>query len=299
MRKLILGALLCGIASCEHRGPATKGERGAPPITRLDGAAGTAPAAGQPLPVLFSAADTLTPPMRELLRTCNLSALWQRPDTASPSPRPSFQGFCGPDHYHFAMVFTQVRRDASNPAVYQVRGKCRYRNKTIRPFSGTLTVRQLMDLPYPGFLAARARLSENPADSLAGRIYTARAQLQMHEEPQANSGVFEGEILLDFYVVPARQPDYVFVFDHEGFDDRLPTRGSGLLLRGNRRNISTGQVTPFIVAPDVGAVARYVLKDFVVDERMGQINPKYAKLGWSNYWENDEWWAESPKPPLL
>ena len=299
MKKLILAALLCAGASCQHNAPANNGEGSAPPLTRLQNTQKQAPDTGQPLPILFSAADTLTAPMRELLQTHNLSALWQHPDTAESSPRPSFQGFFGSDHYHFAMVFTQVRRDSSNPAVYHVRGKCRYRNKRIRPFSGTLTVRQLMDLPYSGFLAARARQSETPADSLTGRTYTARAQLQLQEERQENGGIFEGEILLDFYVVPGQQPGYVFIFDHEGLDDRLPTRGSGLLLRGNRRNISTGQVKPFIVAPDVAAAACYVLKDFMLDERMGQINPKYAKLGWSNYWENDEWWADSPKPPLL
>ena len=71
-----------------------------------------------------------------------------------------------------------------------------------------------------------------------------------------------------------------------------------MLLRGNRRNVSTGQVKSFTVAPWVSAVAPDVFKDFMLDERMGEINPKYAKLGWKEFWTNDEWWADSPKPKL-
>jgi hypothetical protein len=59
--------------------------------------------------------------------------------------------------------------------------------------------------------------------------------------------------------------------------------------------VTTGQVKSFIVSPDVAAVAPFVFKDFMLDERMGQINPKYAKLGWNEFWSNEEWWADSPK----
>ena len=234
--------------------------------------------------------------MRALLQAHDLAALWQNADS-SDRTSPVYEGFFGPDHYHFALAFTQVKRDPANPAVYHVLGKSRYR-KNIRPFSGTLTVRKLVDLPYPGFLQAMATNESNAADSLSGRTYTAHAQLQLQEERTENSGIFEGELLLDFYVVPAKKPGYVTVFDHEGIEERLPTRGCGLLLRGNRRNISTGQVKSFTVAPWVSAVAPDVFKDFMLDERMGEINPKYAKLGWKEFWTNDEWWADSPKPKL-
>ena len=263
--------------------------------------AATPPAApapkGQPLPVLFGAADTLTQPMRTLLRTQDLSQLWQNFGHYRTGTQSVFEGFFGPDHYHFAMVFTHVTRDPANPAVYHVAGKSRYR-KNIRPFTGTLTVRQVADLAYPGFLQQLARQGENAVDTLRGRTYTAHARLQLQEAPLANSGIFEGEVLLDFYAVPGQKPGFVYVFAFEGTDESLPTRGAGLLLRGNRRNVTTGQVKPFIVSPDVAAVSPYVFKDFMLDERMGEINPKYAKLGWNEYWNNDEWWADSPKPGL-
>jgi hypothetical protein len=253
--------------------------------------------AAQPLPTLFAVADTLTSSMRKLLQNSDLSRLWQNIDHYQEGSQGVFEGFFGPDHYHFAMVFTQVTRDATDPTVYHVVGKSRYR-KNIRPFAGTLTVRQVADLAYPGFLQSLARQEEKAADSLAGRTYTARARLQLQEEQRENSGLFEGEVLLDFYAVPAQKPGFVYVFDHEGTDEGLPTRGAGLLLRGNRRNVSTGQVKAFIVGPDVVAVAPYVFKDFMLDERMGEINPKYVKLGWDEYWNHDEWWADSPKPRL-
>lgn len=252
-----------------------------------------------PLPVLFAAADTLTPAMRKLLHTQDLAPLWQCLEQEDNVDRNSFGGFFGADHYHFAMVLTRAVRDAADPAIYHVAGKSRYfQSRNIRPFTGTLTVRQIADLSYPGFLAFKARSEEKAADSLQGRTYTARARLQLREEASANSGVFEGEAVLDFYVVPGQKPGYVYVFAFEGSDDRLPTRGGGVVLRGNRRNETTGQVKPFIVSPSVAAIAPFVFKDFFLDERMGEINPKYQHLGWNQYWTNDEWWADSPKPSL-
>lgn len=249
--------------------------------------------------MLFAAGDTLTQPMRKLLRTQDLSPLWQDIEQSDYTGRSSFQGFFGSEHYHFALVITPAARDAADPAVYHVSGKTRYfQSHNIRSFTGILTVRQIVDLSYPGFLAVMAQREEKAIDSLEGHTYTARARLQLREENTTNSGLFEGEGMLDFYTVPGQKPGYVGVFAFEGTDDQLPTHGGGVLLRGNRRNVSTGQVKPFIVSPDVSAIAPFVFKDFMLDERMGQINPKYAKLGWNAYWENDEWWADSPKPKL-
>jgi hypothetical protein len=253
--------------------------------------------AQEELPRLFSAADTLSPPMRELLATHDLAKLWQHYD--SEDDNPTFVGYFGPDHYRFAILFEEVTRDLNDPVVYHIKGKSRYyKSKNTRSFSGTLTVRQITDLDYPGFLKSQSRLNSDTLSYLNGRTYTARAQLQLQEAKQADSGVFEGAAVLDFFVVPGETPDYVHVFDHEGYDDRLPTRGSGLIVHGNRRNLSTGQVKSFLVSPSLGAIAPDIFKDFMLDERMGQINPKYTKLGWNDYWRNDEWWADSPKPSL-
>jgi hypothetical protein len=294
-KQLILLALACASAACQPQATQTTA---ATPVQQVPAAHPASPAkTAQPLPLLFAAADTLTAPMRQVLKNNDLSRLWQNINHYEDGTQSSFEGFFGPDHYHFAMAFTQVVRDTADPSVYHVIGKSRYR-KNIRPFAGTLTVRQVADLTYPGFLQALASQQERAADSLAGRTYTAHARLQLQEEQQENSGLFEGEVVLDFYTVPGQKPGFVYVFAFDGTDEKLPTRGAGLLLRGNRRNVTTGQVKSFIVSPDVAAVAPFVFKDFMLDERMGEINPKYAKLGWNEYWNRDEWWAKTPKPSL-
>lgn len=296
MRKQVaLFALACVGVACQPQ--ATTQTTTAAPVAPTAAATLPATPARQwpPLPSRFTAADTLTASQRELLRSHDLSPLWLNDNLTGD--KPVFEGFFGPDHYHFAMAFTRVKRDRADPTRYQVWGKCRYR-KNIHSFSGTILVRQVVKLSYPGFLAAVTHNDADAADSVRGHTYTAHAQLQLAEENKENSGLFEGEVLLDFYVLPTRPPGAVYVFNHEGTDDQLPTRGAGLLLRGKRRNVSTGQLKDFIVGPSVAAVAPHVFKDFMLDERMGQINPKYAKLGWNDYWSNDEWWVDSPKPNL-
>ena len=262
-----------------------------------------------PLPSLFTAADTLTKPMRRLLREHDLSKLWKG-NTEYRQQNPALQGFFGPDHYRFALAFTSVYRDAQHPEVYHVRGKCRYR-KNIRPFEGTLTVRQIADLEalwdYEDFTPQTqdSTLSEAAAaDSTTAQYerarqlshpYTLRAELQLEEKRADNSGVFLGEAVLNFYVASAGRLGYVTA---PAVNKDTPANGSEILLHGSRRNLTTRQVKTFVVAADVFAAAPEVYNDFGIGDRGGEINPKYAKLGWNELWENDEWWADSPKPKL-
>lgn len=293
-----LAALLM-LASCRPDTSATTGTPPAQPAADSAQTALTGAVAVAPPPSLFSAADTLSRPMRELVAKHNLANLWQHRDSSGVGADPTFQGFFGPDHYRFGMFFSSVKRDPRNPAIYHVAGKNWYtKSKNVRPFTGTLTVRRITPLNYPGFLKTQAGSDADSLNYLAGRTYTARAQLQLQEERAANSGIFEGEAVIDFFLIPGQAPGYVFVFEFEGPDDRLPTRGGQLIVRGNRRNVSTGEIKSFLVSPDLSAIASDIFKDFMLDERMGEINPKYAKLGWNEYWRNEEWWVDSPKPKL-
>ena len=269
------------------------------------------PGAGEkPLPTLFAATDTLTRPMRQLLSENDLSKLWQG-DTKERQQNPALQGFFGPDHYRFALAFTRVVRDEQHPEVYHVRGKCRYR-KNIRPFEGTLTVRQIVDLDapwdYDEFMPQQpdSTLTEAvAADSTEARYerarrlshpYTLRAEFRMQEETAGNSGVFLGEAILNFYV--ASSPRRLGLISAPFVAKGAPANGSTLLLHGARRNVTTRQVKSFVVSDDVCAAAPEVYKDFAIGDRGGEINPKYAKLGWNELWENDEWWVDSPKPKI-
>ena len=232
------------------------------------------------MPSLFTAADTLTRPMRQLLSRYDLSKLWQG-DTEERRTNPTMEGFFGPDHYRFALVFNEVKRDEQHPEVYHVRGKCRYR-KNIRLFSGFLTVQTVKDLARGNFFLTGP--GQDLPDTATAVTYTARARMHLTEEISANSGVFEGESILDFYTNSAPTP-IGYVTGSLGIDESMPAMGSGSLLRGKRRNVTTRQVKSFVVSTD----------DFGVGDRGGQVNPKYAKLGWSEMWENNEWWAD-PAP---
>ena len=294
MKKLVwLFALVFSGTACQPQVPGTQVAAVAPLATSKAKPQVQAPE--QLLPTSFEAADTLTAPMRELLHQQDLSKLWQS-NVEDRRANPTLEGFFGPDHYRFALVLSEVVRDSQHPELYRMRGKCRYR-KNIRPFTGTLTVRQVLELKYPYFLQAMATNESTAADTVTARMYTARAQLQFQEERQDNSGIFEAEALLDFYVVPPAKIDYVTSLV-DGIDENTPTRGCGLLLRGKRRNATTRVVKDFVVASWANAAAPDIYKDFMIGERSGEINPKYAKLGWNELWENDEWWAKSPTPSL-
>ena len=251
------------------------------------------PAAEQPLPIRFAAADVLSKSMQALLQKHDLATLWQG-DNEERRTDPTLQGFFGPDHYRFALVLNEVQRDEQHPEVYHLRGKCRYR-QNIRPFTGTLTVRQVVDLPDLQFRSVLAADEGLAGDTTAVATYTVRARLQLQEEQRENSGIFEGEALLDFYVVRTGKIGYV-VSPMDGVDETNPTRGSGLLLRGKRRNVTTRQVKDFVVAASALSAAPDVFQDFAVGERGSEINPKYAKLGWNELWANEEWWHDSAKP---
>ncbi|MBF9239397.1 hypothetical protein I2I05_18535 [Hymenobacter sp. BT683] len=295
MKNLIWGIGLALVAAaCHEKAPVAQAASVSQVAVEAQGAASTSAQLAQPpLPSLFKVSDTLTAPMQSLLSRCNLAGLLQG-DIKNRQTNPALEGFFGPDHYRFALIFNDVQLDEQNPAVYHVRGKCHYR-KNVRNFTGTLTIQQVQDLPRGGFFIAGAG-SDLP-DTAAAQTYTARARLQLVEENSDNSGVFEGEAVLDFYTLAdSNKTDYVTGV--LGIDESMPARGSGLLLRGNRLNRSTKQVKKFVVSTDFFAAAPDVYTDFGIGDRGGQINPKYAKLGWDEAWENDEWWADSPKPSL-
>lgn len=284
-KQLILLALALTGAACQHQKPAA--------VAAKPAAAPAPHSPGQPLPSLFTSADTLDAPMRALARQHNLATLWQG-NNDERKDNPALEGFFGLDHYRFAFVFNEVRRDARHPELFHVRGKCRYR-KNIRPFTGTLTLRTIKELPDSAFQQVKADDLGTAAGSV--QTYTAKAQLQLREEEQENSGLFEGEAVLDFYVTADHRIGYVTSLV-DGVDETNPTRGGGVLLRGKRRNLTTGQVKSFVVAASAMSAAPDIYQDFGIGDRGDEINPKYAKLGWNELWANEEWWHDSAKPGL-
>ena len=286
MRKLIWVVALWGVGmACQHQASSSKGDG----IT-LSGAknsAATLTATPVPRP-LGDRSPTLTPPMRALLRTHDLAPLWRNngpPQNDNPAiDGPTLDGFFGPDHYRISFVFTRVWRDSLNPALFHVQGKSLYK-KDIAPFAGSLEVKHLANL--------NTRLDLAPDDSTA-RAYTAESHFVLRESLATKSpGVFEGTGLLDFYVTASGAVEQVLVGRRN-----TPARGQGLLLKGKWTSNRTKRQKELLLARDVFQIAPDVLEHFDISERGSEINPKYARLGWDDYWENREWWADSTEPSL-
>ncbi|MGI4875069.1 MAG: hypothetical protein ACRYFX_28275 [Janthinobacterium lividum] len=246
-----------------------------------------------PAPTRFTAADTLTQPQLALLGQYDLSKLWCSADRPQ---EPTLEGFFGPDHYRFTLVLLQARRDARQPDVYAVQGKYRF-HKMVQPFAGTLTIRRvraieapnapdMSELLRPRELAALRR--KHPGkDPGPPPCYQLVAQLQLTETGLGPPGTLEGEAWLACYLAPHRASGYVMAAG-----DISPGWNSSLMLRGTHRNGATAQTNSFTVADNVFIIAPAIYRDFVQGERTPEMNPKYNKLGWDTYWENDEWWAE-------
>jgi hypothetical protein len=245
--------------------------------------------------------------MRQLLAQYDLSRLWQGA-TEGQGSTSVLEGFFGPDHYRFELALTAVHRDAQNPALYHVRGKCHYR-KNVRPFTGSLLVRAVNKLEPPYEFDSRDRNAPNQSEASesdsAFTIYEqklrlaqpseAQAELHLKEENAANSGELVGEVTLLFYLDSRYRPAYLWA-PIRGTDSF--TNAGYLLIRGSRYNMTTHQIKKFVVADNVFTAAPDVINDFDIGDRGGEMNPKYAHLGWNERWENDEWWADSPKPSL-
>lgn len=238
--------------------------------------------------VAMAPADTLTPEMLTLLRQVDLAPLWAA-DTAYADGYVPMIGFLGTDHYSISMVFDHVQRDAREPQLFHVRGRDRFR-KVITPFVGTLRIQHIADFDS-------CYIHKYGGDSI--HAYTASAVFALHQDKQrGGAGVFSGAAFLDFFVtndgycgLPEKPIEGIIV-------NGTPTKGSNRLFRGIWTNSRTGQTKPLLVANDLFIISPEIYADFGVGDRGTQINPKYAKQGWFDYWENDEWWADSPKPKL-
>jgi len=285
LRPLLMLGLLA--ACSQHSTPATAKRDGTPQgEAKVTASASEQALKGLPTYAL-TVADTLTAPMRAMLKGYDLAHLWGSIDTTNKlSPLSVLNGCFGPDHYRIAFVFTRVWRDSLDPALYHLTGKNNFK-KRVTAFSGTLRVHQVADLK-PEYLD----LAEE--DSLA-QAYTAKGRFSFEEDPKApGAGKFDGTGVLDFYVTPKGEIGQVLLMGGV----QHPTRGQGVVYRGNWTDNKTGQRKEMLLALDFSRFAPDVLEDFSVGERGEEINPKYAKLGWNNYWENKEWWAESTKPAI-
>lgn len=221
-----------------------------------------------------------------LLQTLDLAPLWARTVAGRPAES-AMDGFYGDDSYHIAFYFDSVRRDPRQPTRYHIWGRERFKHVTTS-FSGTCTITRLAALPDTAALF----------NSQQVHAYSAVAAFALRENPQAKgAGSYTGHAYLDFCVDPSGRP---IPCEFVGIDTGTgnPTKGSGLLFRGTWRSNHTGQTKPVAWAGWYEAVVPDALRKLGLGERGAELSPKLAQHGWGEKWDNEEWWADSPKPSL-
>lgn len=213
------------------------------------------------------------------------------PDNTEIRP---MEGFYGTDHYRLSLVLTRVQRDSLQPNVFHVQGKTRYK-QAVEDVTGDITVAQLADYYNQDILASRAL--DSLGNAPAARAYSALLNFSLRSRQQP-ARCLQGVGGLDFYIDELGKMEVVGSPDGITADPAAPGKGAGLLIRGQWLNGPATPTGPFVLSRNVFVSAADLFDDFGVGDRGGEINPKYAKLGWDKYWENDEWWAETQKPAL-
>ena len=246
--------------------------------------AGTSPNQLAPAAVTAISTDSLSAATQAMLRKYDLSPLWANRAEGKASQL-AMEGFFGSSPYRISFYFSSVERDPALLNVFHVIGLDRYK-KVITPFTGTITVRNIT--PFTD------SMSVDSPDSTA-RAFTAAGRFELREDPATKgAGNYAGEALLDFYY------DAHGRFDQASYLDGIanPTKGCGLLFRGSQVSNTTGQHQPVAFANFYGAVVPQALQKLGLGDRSEEINPNLVRFGWNEAWENDEWWAKSPKPKL-
>lgn len=193
-------------------------------------------------------------------------------------------------------------RDSLRPELVHLKGKARWQ-KQVTSFTGDVSFARLVDYYDQGLLLSQGEESfiqdtTGEAGNITNaRAYSASATFHLLSEAP-DSYVLTGEILLDFWLTDKGVAGLVHSPAQGAVLEKAPTKGSGLVLSGHWQEANDKAGRPFLVSSDVFLLSTGLIDDFGIGDRGAQVNPKYAKLGWSTYWENDEWWADSPKPKL-
>jgi hypothetical protein len=248
------------------------------------------------------APDSLTPEMRATLQQVNLSKLFLAPDSQSEGFKMALDGFFGTNPQRLSLAILQASRDSLRPELIHIVGKVR-RQKQITDFTGSICLSHLSDYFDQGFLLSqgeKAFVQDTTKDGgpiTNARAYSASATFRfVGVSPDAC--ILTGQALLDFWLMDNGKVGMMYTPGQGIILEKAPTKGSGLVLSGNWQEPVGKTLRPFLVSRSIFLLSPGFIKDFGIGDRNSQVNPKYAKMGWSTYWENDEWWADSPKPKL-
>lgn len=246
------------------------------------------------------ATDSLTPEMRNMLQQTDLSRLFRAPEAGQTGV---LDGFFGNNPQRLSLALLTVKSDSLRPGLFHVTGKTRYK-KQVTAFAGTIQLVSVADYYDQGRLLSQGEdsfIQDTTAggngDVLNARAYSAAAVFNFTGKMPATY-VLSGRAFLDFWMTEKGKVGGLYSPCEGCIDDKAPSKGSVLLLRGEWRDLPDKIGRPFLVCRDVFFISNNLIKDFGIGDRGAQVNPKYSKLGWADYWQNDEWWADSPKPSL-
>lgn len=216
---------------------------------------------------LMPLADTLDAEQRD--------TLFRHHDLASLFQVHGQNGFFGPHEQRLEVAFSQVRRDAVAPGTYHVAGLLRVAG-VVSSLTGTIELRQTR------YFSGR----DNEVYIATGPFH-----FQQHAANKQLRARLDGVAALDFGVASGE----AYLFAEEG---AVRPRTRQFAFEGSATDARTGQPQRVLWAYEFAPVGNAVLGDFDIGGRMATVNPKYRKYGWTEYFENDEWWAPSPKPSL-
>jgi hypothetical protein len=247
-----------------------------------------------------SLADSLTPEMRATLRRVDLAPLFLAPE---PGQSGVLDGFFGKNPQRLSLAILQATRDSRKPGLFHIAGKTRYQ-KQVADFTGDLQITSVADYYDQGRLLTQDEstfiqdtTAAGNGDILNARAYSASAAFKFSSKLPA-AYTLNGRAALDFWATDKGKVGRLYSPCEGCVDDKSPSKGSVLLMRGKWLENNAKHEQNFLVCRDVFFVSNSLIADFGIGDRGAQVNPKYVKQGWSDYWENDEWWAASPKPSL-
>ncbi|MCC2546378.1 hypothetical protein LJY25_07970 [Hymenobacter sp. BT175] len=237
-------------------------------------AAGTPPAISTKQP----ARKPVAAASASLVSRFDLAPLWSLHGDGEAEARVML-GYLGPQYRRLELVFQKVRRDRKNPAVYHVAGKTRERER-ILPFTGTITLTSMRKVRVPkGCNCARE-----------WNHYQATGRFRLTESAAVEgSGTFSGTLTMMFSRTPngvAYLPAYK---DDWGYTEG---KGEGTTFTSTWRNPESKKPLNLLWASNFMEIAPTVMENFYAGDRGMHINPRYARMGWNRYWENEEWWAD-------
>jgi hypothetical protein len=193
-------------------------------------------------------------------------------------------GFYGEDRYKIDFFFSECMRLPLQKNVYYVKGKNRHK-KEVTPFEGCLKFTSISEIKDPN-------LDKTDMEGMnVAKIMSAKGDFELSEDKNSKySGVFKGKITVEFYTMADGNSYSLWYYS------QTDIKGGGFLYDGTWTSYKDPKmVKPVLVAADIFQLGNSIMKDFSFGEREPTISPAYRKNGWTEIWDEEEWWNKPEK----